>query len=52
MTTLSKARQNALYADTVVNVKDYGAVGDGVTDGGVYALGPVNNTYDSIYKLG
>lgn len=32
MTTLSKARQNALYADSVVNVKDYGAVGDGATD--------------------
>lgn len=32
MTTLSKARQNALYADTVANVKDFGAVGDGVTD--------------------
>lgn len=32
MTTLSKARQNALYADSVVNVKDFGAVGDGSTD--------------------
>lgn len=32
MTTLSKARQNALYADTVVSVKDFGAVGDGTTD--------------------
>jgi parallel beta-helix repeat protein len=32
MTTLSKARQNALYADSIVDVRDYGAVGDGVTD--------------------
>jgi len=32
MTTLSKARQNALYADAVVDVKDFGAVGDGVAD--------------------
>lgn len=32
MITLSKARQNALYADTVVNVKDFGAVGDDSND--------------------
>jgi polygalacturonase len=32
MTTLSKARQNALYADSIVDVRDFGAVGDGVTD--------------------
>jgi hypothetical protein len=32
MTTLSKARQNALYADSIVDVRDFGAVGDGVTN--------------------
>jgi hypothetical protein len=32
MTTLSKARQNALYADSIVDVRDYGAVCNGVAD--------------------
>jgi hypothetical protein len=32
MPTLSKARQVSTLADTVVSVKDFGAVGDGATD--------------------
>lgn len=32
MSALSKARQVSILADTVVSVKDFGAVGDGVTD--------------------
>lgn len=32
MPTLSKSRQVSILADTVVSVKDFGAVGDGVTD--------------------
>lgn len=32
MSELSKSRQNSILADTIVSVKDFGAVGDGVTD--------------------
>lgn len=32
MPEISRNRQNARYAEDVVNVKDFGAVGDGVTD--------------------
>jgi hypothetical protein len=32
MPELSKARQTSILADTIVSVKDFGAVGDGVTD--------------------
>lgn len=32
MPALSKARQVSVLADTIVSVKDFGAVGDGVTD--------------------
>lgn len=32
MAALSKARQVSVLADTIVSVKDFGAVGDGVTD--------------------
>lgn len=32
MPTLSKSRQVSILAETVVSVKDFGAVGDGVTD--------------------
>ena len=32
MPELSRNRQNALYATSVVDVRDFGAVGDGVTD--------------------
>lgn len=32
MSELSKSRQNSILSDTIVSVKDFGAVGDGVTN--------------------